>query len=176
MYSAEDDELSPFFKRVYSEFEFSNTIYNFYIHPQWDDIGSRTLYIKILFADYEDHYAIVELIGEWNDAIENDIQTLKRNIIDILILRKIYKVILIGESVLNFHSDGNDYYQEWFEDIEDYGGWIAAINFPEHTQHDFKNARITHYVHFIEDINWRTLKPEHFFQKIDNQIMKLLDA
>ena len=97
LYTAEEDEKSPFYKRVYSEFEFSNTVYNYYIHPQWDDIDSRTLYIKILFADYEDNYAIIELIGEWNDAIENDIQTMKRNIIDILIARKIYKFILMDK-------------------------------------------------------------------------------
>ena len=33
--------------------------------------------MKILFADYEQNFAIIELIGEWNDAIENDIMTLE---------------------------------------------------------------------------------------------------
>ena len=47
IYCAENDKLSPFYKREYSEFEFSTTIYNYYIHPQWDDFGSETLYIKI---------------------------------------------------------------------------------------------------------------------------------
>ena len=53
IYVAEEDSLSPFFGRTYSEFEFSQTVYNYYIHPQWDDFGSRTLYLKILFVDHE---------------------------------------------------------------------------------------------------------------------------
>ena len=118
LYTAEEDELSPFYGREYSEFEFSNTVYNYYIHPQWDDIDSRTLYIKILFVEYDYNFAIIELMGEWNDAIENDIQTLKRNIIDLLIARHIYKFILIGENILNFHSDDDSYYEEWYDDIK----------------------------------------------------------
>ncbi len=73
LYIADEDVKSPFYGRTYSEFEFTQTVYNFYIHPQWDDFGSSTLYIKILFADYETGFAIIEMIGEWNDAIENDI-------------------------------------------------------------------------------------------------------
>ena len=102
LYTAEEDELSPFYGREYSEFEFNNTVYNYYIHPQWDDFGAPNLYMKILFADYQFNYAIIELIGEWNDAVENNIMTLKRDIIDVLIARGIHKVILIAENVLNF--------------------------------------------------------------------------
>ena len=63
VYVSEEDEHSPFFRREYSEFEFTNTIYNFYIHPQWDSFGSPTLYLKILFADYNHHFVVMELIG-----------------------------------------------------------------------------------------------------------------
>ena len=49
------------------------------LQNQWDDFGSSTLYIKILFADYDGGFAIIELIGEWNDAINNDIMLLKRD-------------------------------------------------------------------------------------------------
>jgi hypothetical protein len=175
LYIAEEDELSPFYGREYSEFEFSNTVYNYYIHPQWDEIDSRTLYIKIIFVDYDYNFAIIELMGEWNDAIENDIQTLKRNIIDLLIAKRIYKFILIGENILNFHSDNDAYYEEWYEDIKDHGGWIVAINVPEQTQHDFKKARITNYISFIEEDKWRTFNPMHFFEKIDNETMGLLE-
>ena len=70
LYTAEADPRSIFFGRTYSEFEFSQTVYNYYIHPQWDEFGSKTLYLKILYADYDSKFAIIELIGEWNDAIE----------------------------------------------------------------------------------------------------------
>src|ERR1700741_550312 len=103
LYTAEEDENSPFYGREYSEFEFSNTIYNYYIHPQWDDFGSQTLYIKILFVDYDQKYAVIEFIGEWNDAINNDIMLLKRDIVESMMRYGINKFILIGENVLNFH-------------------------------------------------------------------------
>ena len=48
LYIASEDSLSPFYDREYSEFEFTDRIYNFLIHPQWDNIGSRTLFAKIL--------------------------------------------------------------------------------------------------------------------------------
>ncbi len=46
IYVASEDPQSPFYGREYSEFEFENTIYNYMLHPQWDNIGSETLYIK----------------------------------------------------------------------------------------------------------------------------------
>lgn len=172
LYTAEEDEHSPFFGTEHSEFEFSNTVYNYYIHPQWDEIGSRTLYLKIIFVDYDVNMAIIEMIGEWNDAIENDIQTLKRNIIDLLIAKRIYKFILIGENILNFHSDGDEYYEEWFDDIKEHGGWIVAINVPEQTKYDFIKGRINRYIHFMEDEQWRTFNPMHFFEKVDNVMLE----
>ena len=72
-YIAAEDKLSPFYGRQYSEFEFTHKIYNYYIHPQWDFFGSSTLYCKILYADYEKQFAVIEFIGEWNDAVHNDI-------------------------------------------------------------------------------------------------------
>lgn len=173
LYSTEDDELSPFFGREYSEFEFSNTVYNYYIHPQWDEFGSRTLYMKVLFADYDYNFAIIELIGEWNDAVENDIMQLKREVVDNMIGNGIYKYILITENVLNFHSSEEDYYEEWYEDIKDDGGWIVCVNMPEHTQYDFKNSQIDRYMRFIDNDKWRVFQPQHFFQLVDNGMLRL---
>ena len=175
LYNAEEDELSPFYGVEHSEFEFSHTVYNYYIHPQWDEFGSRTLYMKVLFVDYELSYAIIELIGEWNDAVENDIMQLKRSVIDLMIAKGISKYILITENVLNFHSSDTDYYDEWREDISDEGGWIVAVNMPEQTQYDFHRSRIDKYVNLLESPNWRTFQPHDFFNAIDNQILRLLD-
>ena len=93
-YMAEEDRHSPFYQRTYDEFVFSNRIYNHYIHPQWDYFGSETLYMKILFVDYQQSVALIELIGEWNDCIENDIMFLKREIIDNLIKKGIYHYVI----------------------------------------------------------------------------------
>ncbi len=175
MYTSEEDPRSPFYGRTYSEFEFSQAVYNYYIHPQWDEFGSRTLYMKIIYADYELNFAILELIGEWNDAIENDIMTLKRDVIDNLFAEGITKFILIGENVLNFHSGDRDYYQEWFEEVTDENGWIVILNMPESTQHDFRKKKLNHYIELIDLPEWRTYKPYHLFRKIDNDISKRLD-
>ena len=175
LYNAEEDEFSPFYGIEHSEFEFSHTVYNYYIHPQWDEFGSRTLYIKVLYVDYEMNFAIMELIGEWNDAVENDIMQLKRSVIDLMVAKHIYKFILIAENVLNFHSTDTDYYEEWVEDIKDHGGWIAAINMPEQTQYDFHKSHIDYYIKLLESLNWRTFQPNDFFQLIDNQMIRLID-
>jgi len=174
IYTSEEDERSPFYARQYSEFEFSQTVYNFYIHPQWDDFGSRTLYLKVLQADYEERYVVIELIGEWNDAIENDIMTLKRDVIDKFEEQGIFKFILIAENVLNFHSGDRDYYEEWHEEVSDEAGWIVCLNMPEATQHDFRRAKINYYVELMELENWRTYKPFHLFKKIDDELSRRL--
>lgn len=174
MYTAEEDTQSPFFGRSYSEFEYSQTLYNFYIHPQWDDFGSRTLYMKILFADYDQHFTIIELLGEWNDAIENDIMTLRRDVTDLMYKKGIYHFIMIAENVLNFHSSDDSYYEEWLEQVEDDRGWVAILNMPEQSKYDFKKARLTNYVELLEMDQWRTLKPEIIFQALNSELSRRL--
>jgi hypothetical protein len=174
-YMAETDEKSPFYKREYSQFEFHNMIYNYYIHPQWDDFGSPTLYSKILFVDYQKGFAIIELLGEWNDAIHNDIMFLKREIIDVLILNGIYRYILIGENVLNFHASDDCYYEEWWDDIKEHDGWIAAINFREHVMSEMKKTHLDYYIHFEEpfhEVNWRAIKPFYMHKAVESLLPK----
>lgn len=168
IYVSEEDQLSPFFGRTYSEFEFSQTVYNYYIHPQWDDFGSRTLYLKVLLADYEERYAVIELIGEWNDAVENDIMELKREVLEKFMYEGINKIVLIAENVLNFHSGEKDYYDELAEEIADARGWIVCLNMPEQTQYDFRKAKLDRVIELIDLENWRTYKPFHLFKKIDS--------
>lgn len=171
LYMAEEDELSPFYGRVYSEFEYSNTIYNYYIHPQWDEFGSSTLYMKILFADYEIGFAIIEFIGEWNDAINNDIMVLKRDIADELIAKGISKFILIGENVLNFHGSDDCYYQEWFDDLEE--GWVVALNFRDHVRQELSKFCIDYYLVYggeLDELKWRMYAPQQLFQKVSDVI------
>ena len=175
MYTAEEDKQSPFFGRTYSEFEYSKTLYNFYLHPQWDDFGSRTLYMKMLYADYEQHFAIIELLGEWNDAIENDIMTLRRDVTDQLYKQGIYYFIIIAENVLNFHSSDDSYYEEWREQLEDERGWVAILNMPEQSKYEFKKARLTNYTELMEMEQWRTLKPDIIFQAVHNELSRRLD-
>jgi hypothetical protein len=174
MYMAEEDERSPFFGNTYSEFEFSQTVYNYYIHPQWDDFGSKTLYLKIIYADYDLHFAIIELIGEWNDAIENDIMVLKREVVDKLLYQQITKFVIVAENVLNFHSGDKDYYEEWYEQMSDEEGWAVILNMPETTQYDFKKRKLNYFLELMDLPDWRTYKPYHLFKKIDNELLNRL--
>lgn len=168
LYIAEHDDASPFFGREYSEFEFHNRVYNYLIHPQWDHFGSNTLFLKILYVDYEEGYAIIEMIGEWNDAIENDVMTLKREVFEELIQYNINKLILIGENVLNFHSSDDCYYEECAEDLED--GWVAMINFHEHVEQEMCDIGIDQYFIMmgeLDEIEWRTYLPHQFYNKVE---------
>lgn len=174
-YIAAEDRKSPFFESVYNEFEYTNKVYNYYIHPQWEAFGSPTLYLKILFADYDDNFAIIELIGEWNDALHNDVMFLKRDVIDVLIAQGISKYILIGENVLNYHGDDNCYYEEWWDDIKDEQGWIVFVNFHQHVIDEMIETELQYYVNIEEvfrEINWRPQTPKKLFQAIDTMINK----
>lgn len=168
LYIASEDELSPFYGAVYSEFEYTNTVYNYFIHPQWDDFGSNTLYLKILYADYEKSFAVIEFIGEWNDALYNDIMFVKREVIESMIGNGINKFILIGENVLNFHGSDDCYYEEWFQDVED--GWIAAVNFRPHVMLEMQMFNIDSYFLTggeLDDLNWRVHNPVELLKMIE---------
>jgi hypothetical protein len=175
MYSAAEDELSPFYGREYSEFMFTHAVYNYLIHPQWDFFGSNTLYIKILYADYQDGFAIIELLGEWNDALYNDIMILKREVIELLQEEGIDKFILLGENVMNFHASDDSYYEEWFQETEE--GWIAFVNFREHVLDEFRRARIDYFVNFggeLDELNWRKWSPRQLQERISGVLAKRL--
>lgn len=177
-YESKYDERSPLYGREYSEFEFSNTIYNFYIHPQWDFFGSNTLYLKVLYTNYDEEFCIIEMIGEWNDCINNDIMYLKRDIIDPMIRQGIHRFIIIGENILNFHGSDDCYYEEWNEDILDEGGWIAMVNFREHVIEAMREEQLHYYMNFNEhlnDMNWRKLKPINLYNVVDNLILKAIE-
>ncbi|HLP11884.1 MAG TPA: hypothetical protein VK177_08140 [Flavobacteriales bacterium] len=178
LYNSEEDSRSPFFERFHSEFEFTHQIYNYLIHPQWDDIGSPTLFLRVIYCDYTQGYAIIELIGEWNDAINNDIMLLKRDVADLMIEEGIKHYILIGENVLNFHYSDDSYYEEWFEDLNAIDGWIALLNFRPHIMDEMKKCNIDQYVLTggeFDDFDWRTLLPKHLFRKVEAVYKKRLE-
>lgn len=176
-YIASEDPYSPFYEREYSEFEYTDRIYNHYIHPQWDHFGSATLFLKILYAQYEDGFAIMELMGEWNDLLYNDIMFLKRDVVEVLMNHGINKFILIGENVLNFHGSDDSYYEEWFEEVNENDGWIALLNFRDHVLYDLKACNIDSYFVLggkLNEISWRTMNPEQLFDQIESQVQRRL--
>jgi hypothetical protein len=175
-YNPAKDNRSPFYGKQYNFDQYSETIYGYYIDPAWDFMGSETLYIKILFTDYERKYTVIEFLGEWNDTINNDIMHLKRNVIDLMVGAGINKFILIGENILNFHGSDDAYYEEWFDDVEE--GWIAAVSFPDFIQSEFQKYKIDHYVNMggtLQISQWRTLQPKTFFELVSGLIQRRLN-
>ncbi len=161
-YIASEDDNSPFYGRAYDEFSFTNKIYNYYIHPQWDYFGSETLYTKVIYVDYDESFAVIEFIGEWNDCLHNDVMTVKNEIADNLIQHGILKFILCCDNVLNFHASDESYYEEWFDEIKEDRGWICLLNTREHYQQEMNTGRLMNYVSYGEglmDINWRKYEP-----------------
>lgn len=174
-YDSAKDPRSPFYGQDYDLNTYSTVIYGYYIHPFWDYIGSETLYIKILFVDYDHGTMIIELFGEWNDTLHNDVMHLKRNVIDHFVGEGIRKFLLIGENVFNFHGSDDLYYEEWFEDAED--GWITAIGFQDHVMREWRKYNIDSYVNFggmIELEEWRTMRPQILLDEVEKIIMKRL--
>jgi hypothetical protein len=179
-YDSTRDTRSPFFGKEYNYDLYQDTVYGFFIDPGWDSFGSETLYLKTLYADYDKGYAIVEFLGEWNDAINNDIMLLKRNFIEVLFNEGITKFILIGENVLNFHGSDDSYYEEWFDEVEDSSpaGWIAAISFPEFIQEEMRKFGVDRYIHMggtLQIEPWRTFTPLHFYNRVSSLIQRRLN-
>lgn len=175
-YDSSLDEESPFYGKEYNYDLYSETVYGYYIDPAWDSIGSETLYLKTLYADYDEGFVILEFIGEWNDTLQNDIMTLKRDFLEILLYKGINKFILIGENIFNFHGSDDLYYEEWFEEVEE--GWIAAVSFPEFIQEEFKKYKIDCYVNMggtLQIAHWRTLHPLKFYELVKQLIQRRLN-
>lgn len=167
-YRAEDDDLSPYFGKSYSEFEYTDAIYNHYIHPQWDNIDSESLFAKILYVNYESEFAIIELFGEWNDAISNDIGLLTTNLLSFLIDEGVNKIILLGTNVLNFHSGETDYYSELADSLD--SGWITLVDFRDHVLSELENKGILNWISLseIDFLDYRDENPETLFFEINN--------
>lgn len=177
LYSAAEDERSPFYGRIYNEFEFENKVYNYLIHPQWDSFGSQTIYLKVLFCDYVDGFAVIEIMGEWNDALYNDIMMLKRELLEPMMDEGISKFILIGENVLNFHASDDAYYEEWWQEVDEQDGWICLLNFREHILSEMNQNGIGYYLVWggdLDDLEWRKHSPRMLLEQVTSIMSKRL--
>ncbi|MEY3052591.1 MAG: hypothetical protein RLY31_2376 [Bacteroidota bacterium] len=178
-YESSEDRYSPFFGRIYEEFYYTQKIYNYFIHPQWDEFGSQTLYMKVLYADYETGFAVFEMLGEWNDCLYNDVMYLKREVADEFIRNGIQKFIIIGENILNFHASDDCYYEEWYEDIRDEGGWVCMLNLLKHVEEEMRGTGIQYFLHFgnrLNDVNWRSLTARNLLMLVESLMTKAIGA
>ena len=113
---------------------------------------------------------MIELVGEWNDCIGNDIMFLKRDVVDHLIKKRINKFVLLCDNVLNYHGDDDCYYEEWYDDVKDDGGWICVINSYDHVLKEMEKYRLYYYMSMGQQYNemtWRAQKPDFIVQAIE---------
>ena len=152
-------------------------MYDYVINPEWDDIGCETLFMKVIFVDYDEGCAIIELIGEWNDALHNDIMEVKRRVIDPMLLEGIQRFVLIGDNLLNLHAGSEEYYAEWAEEVEEEGGWVVGLNFRQHVVDELAQARISRYLWSEERFRlstWRVKDPLSLCQAVEIMVQKRL--
>lgn len=173
LYDSTGDADSPFYGVEYDNFSYTHKVYNYYIHPYWDEFGSETLFVKILFVDYELNLGILEFIGEWNDCINNDIMLLKQNLLDLMISMNIYKFILLCDHVFNFHGSDDCYYEELQESISENQGYIVLVNLQGPVLDEMKLYGLKTYIHFgkkFQDINWRKMDPQLLMEHIEHKL------
>lgn len=175
IYQASKDPKSPFYGYQNSEVYFTDKIYDHLIHPQWDNFGVETLFIKQLFTDYEEGYCILEFIGEWNDLLHNDIMVLKRDILEPIMWEGVNKFIFIGENILNFHASDTDYYEEWQEELEE--GWACLVNFRKHVLDEMNEYNLDQYLISggdLDDLDWQKWSPKKMFLQVNELVSRRL--
>ncbi|WNJ16321.1 hypothetical protein [Pontibacter sp. G13] len=176
IYSHERDPHSPFHEVEHNQFYYDRSINNIPAHPLWDQFGSESLLIKILYAEYEQGYAIIELFGEWNDLFENDFKLLCENCLTYLIDAGIQHFILICENVFHGYFESDDYYEALAEELD--GGWVCALRLRDHVKEEMDNYGITPYIFWsepLDELSWRKLKPQQLCSMVDQRINMLLN-
>lgn len=175
LYNHEEDELSPFHEVQHNAFHYDRSINNIPAHPLWDEIGSESLLVKILYANYDDGYAIVELFGEWNDLFDNDYKLLCENCLTYLLDNGITQFILICENVFNIYLDADDYYDAMQEELGD--GWIALLRPRQAVLEELTEYRILPYFFhspILDEIAWRKQQPSQLYRLVAARLQYLL--
>lgn len=175
LYSHELDPYSPFHEVEHNLFEYDRSVYNYVAHPLWDSIESESLLLKILFADYNKGFAVIELFGVWNDLFTNDIRLLSENCLELLIQAGINKFILICENILQIYLESDDYYEALAEQVED--GWVCLLRTREHVLEELSSYGIDQYFFWtpaLDELRWRKLKPWQLLEKVESSMNKML--
>jgi hypothetical protein len=175
-YTNEADPNSPFQDAEHNPFFYDKGVYEYAAHPLWDEFGSDGLLVKILYANYDKGYAILELFGVWNDLIQNDYRLFAENVLTFLIDAGIDRFVFIMENVLNIYLDADDYYEALQEELED--GWICMLRPRQHVVEEIEQYEIGKYFFWSEELdnlNWRKFKPWELFALAEAKVPKLLD-
>jgi hypothetical protein len=175
LYNHEMDERSPFHGVEHNLFYFDRFVHDIPAHPLWDSIESESLLVKILYADYAEGYAIVELFGEWNDLFENDFRLLYENCLCFLTGEGVDKFIFICENVFYIYLQEDDYYQAFIDDISD--GWACLLRARPHVIEEVEKygmGRFFYWSPALSNVEWRKLKPDMLCEYVEEQMRRTL--
>ncbi len=176
-YSHDQDERSPFHEVEHNQFYYDRSINQIPAHPLWDDFGSESLLCKILFADYEKGFAIIELFGEWNDLFDNDFKLFAENCLTYLVDHGIDRFVLICENVFHIYLDQTDYYDAMLDELGE-SGWMCLLRTRQQVKEDLDEYGVSAFFYQserLDQIPWRRLKPAQLFALIESRMPKLLD-
>ncbi|MEM6631489.1 MAG: hypothetical protein AAF694_17540 [Bacteroidota bacterium] len=176
-YNHEADPRSPFHKVEHNLFYFDRSINRIPAHPLWDEIGSESLLVKILYADYSEGFAIIELFGEWNDLFENDFKLLAENCLTYLIDHGITRFILVCENVFHIYPDSDDYYQALQEELG-FEGWMCTLRPRDEVWSEMLQYGIDSYFYrspLLDEVPWRKIPPLQLYRMVEDRMCKLLD-
>ena len=175
IYDHAHDPKSPFHEVQHSQFYFDRSINRIPAHPLWDTIGSESLLVKILYANYLEGYAIIELFGEWNDLYDNDFKLLAENCLTYLIDHGVKKFILVCENVFHAYVESDDYYEALQEEIED--GWMCLIKPRANVLEEFQDYGLLPYFYQspqLDSLQWRKFKPHQLYQLVNSRLSMVL--
>lgn len=175
VYDAENDPNSPFHEVVHSEFEYDRYMNNIPVHPLWDDIQSDSLLVKVLYADYERAYAIIELFGEWNDLYQNDFKLLAENCLTYFVDAGINQFILVAENVFNGYFEADDYYEAMQDELG--SGWMCLLRLRPSVAEELEAYHIGQYFfrsEICDEAEWRKMKPFQLYTLIRSRLRLLL--
>jgi hypothetical protein len=176
LYDSEQDENSPFFGVEHNLFEYDRSIYDMPAHPLWEDFDSENLLMKILYADYNKGYCIIELIGEWNDLQFNDFRLMRDNCLQYLFDAGIDKFILLCENVFSAFLEMEDYYEAFTEELWP-EGYIHLLKARAEVKEEFLRYGISAFVSWsesLDQLNWRKLHPDQILSLVEETNQKLL--
>jgi len=82
---------------------------------------------------------------------------------------------LLCDNVLEYHGSDDSYYEEWWDDIKEEGGWITVLNLREHILTEMEQVRLQHFINIGEEfneVNWRKPTPKLVY----NEILSILNS
>jgi hypothetical protein len=172
-YNPSTDSRSPF--EVLEEDE--RYIYTFRAHPAWDSIDSESLLLKVLYADYAHGYAVIELLGEWNDLFENDFRLLVQNCLELLEREGITKFVLICENVFQAYFQDTEYYEAFQDVLTDNEGWMFLLRVRNDVLQELNRYELDQYFYWSEELQhiaWRKLHPTKLFHLVSRVVNRNL--